>query len=996
MSINGFKEAYKELNIAQKEAVDTIDGPVMVIAGPGTGKTQVLALRIANILTKTDTDASGVLCLTFTRAGVHAMRQRLTKYIGNTAHDVRISTFHSFAVDLVEKYFEVLDIFESVPKLLDDKEAVFLVDELLHTHDWEHLRPRSNPAASFNDLKSIISLLKRERMSPQDFLVEVNGDIHRIENDPNNISSRGETKGQLKKEVQKKIESLERTREVVQFYELYEKAKQVQGLMDYDDVLEYAVKIVELSDDARDEIREQFLYVLVDEHQDSSGVQNSFLRAVWADVEKPNIFVVGDDRQLIYGFGGASLSYFEEFKTAFGKSHLITLTENYRSTAPILSLADTLLSSSLAQGKLTSNRNETHKISLLEYEYPRDEIIGAGLWFKEQMGKGCDPSMLALLVPKNRNVRTAISILQDLGLPVSGGNSISFFDASETDMFRRVLSIVVDPFNTVALSRSLFDSISGISPIQAHTFLRSIDSRKLSFETLMQSAQGKGLFKDIDTISEWGKKLSHFVELSNKESLVSLVAHIGNTLLIDTATGHGELVKRAEVVRTMMHLAEMRVEKNSHETLGEFLEYLARLESYGTHIPIATIGGNTGIQVITLHGSKGLEFNAVWIAHMNEEVVMSGKRIGFTLPEKVDEKIEAKDMAVARREIYVAITRAREHCAISYAKADYKGSERSLVRVLAEIPTDHFLIQTADDTTRDIISHGVEMYTKQEKITLEEPKKSLIELVKKEYDTTKVSVTLLNNFFECPWKWYFRNFLQLPDIKTESLVFGSAVHKALETVIKNKQAPDEKTIAKIIEEALVREGLADERRLRTLVRDGSAVVIRYIDESFSTLAENRTSERSVSAHDTAYAHLTLYGKIDLTERESGGGVSVTDFKTGSSKTTGVIEKIDDEGRLSQYLRQLAMYSYLIQSSEKETKVETSKLYFLEADEKDKNRIYQTHITGEHIDLLKRDIADYDQLLKSGDWLDRSCNFKPYGTGNQECEHCALAKRIYTK
>lgn len=985
-----FKEQYNKLNPAQKQAVDTIDGPVMVIAGPGTGKTQVLALRIANILTKTDTSASGILSLTFTRAGVRAMRERLVKYIGNTAHDVRISTFHSFAADLVEKYFEVLDVFETIPKLLDDKEAVFLVDELLHTHDWEHLRPRSNPAASFNDLKSIISLLKRERMSPSDFLVEVDGDIKRIENDPDNISSRGESKGKLKKEAEKKIESLERTREVVKFYELYEKAKIAQGLMDYDDVLEYAVKIVEISDDARDEIREQFLYVLVDEHQDSSGVQNSFLRAVWADVEQPNIFVVGDDRQLIYGFGGASLSYFEEFKTAFGRAHLITLTENYRSTAPILSLADTLLASTLAEGKLKSNRDETHKITLSEYEYPRDEIIGAGLWFKEQIARGKDS--LALLVPKNRNVRTAISILQNLGLSVSGGNSISFFDAPETDMFRRVLSIVTDPFNAVALSKSLFDSISHIPPIEAHKFLRSTDTRKLSLESLSKQGLTEKLFPD--PIAEWGKKLVSFVELSNKESLMSLVAHIGNALLIDTASGHDELVKRAEVIRTMIHLAEMRTEKHPHETLAEFLDYLARLESYGTHIPIATIGGNTGIQVMTLHASKGLEFDAVWIAHMNEEVVMSGKRIGFTLPEKVDEKIEAKDMAVARREIYVAITRAREYCAISYAKTDYKGSERSLARVLAEIDQEHFVAQTADDTTKHILSHGVEMYTKQEKVIPEESKQSLIELVQKQYDKTKVSVTLLNNFFECPWKWYFRNFLQLPDVKTESLIFGSAVHKALETVIKSEQKPNEKIIKEIIEQALAKEGLADERRILTLVREGTDVVMRYIDESFASLAENRTSERSVSAHDPAYPHLTLYGKIDLTEREIDDVVSVTDFKTGSSKTMGVIEKRDEENKLSQYLRQLAMYSYLIQLAERNTSVETSKLYFLEADEKDKNRIYQTHITEEHIDLLKRDIADYDQLLKSGEWLDRPCNFKPYGTGNQECEHCALAKRVY--
>ncbi len=152
-------------------------------------------------------------------------------------------------------------------------------------------------------------------MTPEIFLQEVDKEIENLKQDPESISSRGESKGKIKKEIEKRIESLERTKEVVEFYRLYEEIKKEKGFMDYDDVLEYAVKIVESSDDARDDIRETYQYILIDEHQDSNGVQNQFLKAVWQETEKPNIFVVGDDRQLIYGFSGASLSYFEEFET---------------------------------------------------------------------------------------------------------------------------------------------------------------------------------------------------------------------------------------------------------------------------------------------------------------------------------------------------------------------------------------------------------------------------------------------------------------------------------------------------------------------------------------------------------------------------------------------------------------------------------------------------------------------------------------------------------
>ena len=154
---------------------------------------------------------------------------------------------------------------------------------------------------------------------------EIEKDIENLKTSPESISSRGESKGSLKKEVLKKIESLDRTREVVTFYTLYEQEKKIQGVMDYDDVLEYAVRIVELSEDARAEIKEEYLYVLIDEHQDSSGVQNKCIRTIWQGEEKPNIFVVGDDRQLIYGFEAHHFRILKNSKQHLAKLDILRL-----------------------------------------------------------------------------------------------------------------------------------------------------------------------------------------------------------------------------------------------------------------------------------------------------------------------------------------------------------------------------------------------------------------------------------------------------------------------------------------------------------------------------------------------------------------------------------------------------------------------------------------------------------------------------------------------
>lgn len=988
-----FEKSYKMLNKEQSVAVDTIDGPVMVVAGPGTGKTQVLALRIGNILKMTDTSPDGILCLTFTNSGVSAMRERLERYIGVMAKDVIVSTFHSFAYNLIEKNYELLD-FPRMPELLSDDESVFIIDEILNNNDWEYISPRGNAAMYFGDLKQLVSILKRERITASDLLAYIEADIKNLKEDPDNISSRGESKGKLKKETEKKIEQLSRTKEVVEFYRLYEKSKKELARIDYDDVLEYAVKLVEDFESVRDDIRENYLYVLVDEHQDSSGIQNNFLKAVWKGVLEPNIFVVGDDRQLIYAFSGASLSYFEEFSHIFGKAKLIVLTENYRSTAPILSIADSLLKSSITDEKLNSNKKGDSKIMLNEYTYPRDEIIGAGLYFKQKIKDGLDPNECALLVPKNFNVRSALFILSGLGLPVSSGKNLSLFSVVEGDYLRVILGVIVNPNDSILLSKSLLDKTSGIPYLVAHSFLKNTKPNKLTIEELISYGAENGLFVGENPISKWGSKLKDWVNNLSGEKLSMIVSHIGNEILINTSKNNDELLNRVEVLRSFIHIAMLYEEKNKKTNLASFLEYINRLESYGTHIELAKFGNDNGIKVMTLHKSKGLEYECVWVAHMNEETLMSERKGGFTLPEKIKEHMNKRSVEVAKRELYVAITRSKEFCILSYAAQNYNGNAMELASIIAELEDVHFIKKNSIETEKEILDQGPEIYVSsnsKEKIDIV---LDIQRLVRENYKDIKISVSMLNNFFECPWKWYFRNFLRLPEVKSVYLALGTVVHSTIEFILKLKEIPSEDDIKSKINQTLQKEGVTGENDLRKLGDDAYSIIRNWINNYYSHLYPDFKSERSISFVDKKnFPHLLMYGKIDLTEYFPGGEVYVTDFKTGSSKTSGAIEKKDEEGRLSDYMRQLTMYSYLLSGNDGELKVTNSKLLFLESEPGDKNAFYQTRINQEQIDLLKRDIKEYDEALSSGSWVDRKCNFKPYGGNSRECEYCKMWENL---
>ena len=376
---------------------------------------------------------------------------------------------------------------------------------------------------------------------------------------------------------------------------------------------------------------------------------------------------------------------------------------------------------------------------------------------------------------------------------------------------------------------------------------------------------------------------------------------------------------------------------------------------------------------------------------MDEKSLNSGKRQAFTLPENIQTKVEQKDEEVIKRQLYVAITRAKRFCSISYAIHSYTGGDQELAHIVADLPEGVFEKQTFAETERRILKYDPKAYIKKtaikkDLVKLEELKK----LVAKEYEDRNVSVSLLNNFFECPWKWYFRNLLQLPESTGESLEFGNAVHNSIDKILKLGKIPTKKEVESIVHEEVLKRKYQSEVKYKHVEKEVLEIITDWVRDRLPEIEKNHENEKSISFHDDRFPHLNIYGKIDLIESLIGNDVRVTDFKTGSVKKRNDIEKIGEDGRMNNYLRQLAMYSYLIQESPKWRKsVAESRLEFLEAKNKSE-ALYSKKITNEEMVLLVKDIKDYDELLKSGDWLNLPCNYNSYGK-NTECEYCKRAE-----
>lgn len=974
-----FLAEYGKLNRRQKEAVDTIEGPVLVVAGPGTGKTQVLTLRIANILRSTDTPLSGILALTFTNSGVRAMRGRLSTFIGAAASHLTISTFHKFCLSLIEEFYEELGL-DLPPRLLDEHGKVMLFDELLENADWQHMRTRSGGAHNFDDLKSLISLLKQECISPADFLSEVTAEQKRIQEDKESLSSRGPSKGEMKATAKEKMGRLDRTKEATGFFALYEQTKKERGLCDYDDVLEYATLLVRRSKEARDTIRERYLYILIDEHQDSAGVQNEFLEAVWGGVERPNVFAVGDDRQLIFGFGGASLSHFERFGKVFPGTRVIALTENYRSSQPILDTAHELLKSAIVAEPLKSTSAQTEPPRLIEAEYPRDEILRAALEIRRRIQSGTAPEECALIVPKRAQAESAVATLRDFGLPVAVGERLSLFSLPEARSLFRLLHLLAAPLERELLAKVLLDPIFGIPFISAQAFIKRA-GRALSLESLSRAGEE---FTRLRLL------LDGCIKKAGESDICALLQHIGAELFWKDGREHDAFLRRIEVIRTLLHVALQLRESDSELDISGFLGFLERLQEYGESLPLAVFSGGKGVRVMTLHASKGLEFDFVWIAHLDENSLMRGKQLRLTLPESLKERVYTKDELAARRELYVGMTRARRSLTLSYARSGYAGTEQQLATALSDAG-ETLLRSSAEDTEQELLAKDPLVYVQRETPETVPLDEAIASLVKERFAERPLAVTHLNNFWSCPWKWYFRNFLEIPEPESESLKFGSLVHSAIERILREGK-PTKRDLPALVEAELDAVGVFAENERRRLRKDSLPVLSQFLD-SYHAEFKGALAETKVKPYrDPDFPEIEIGGKIDVIKMQEDGTMLVTDFKTGQVKTRSEIEKRENE-RMSDHLRQLSMYAYLLAHQKEPMRVGAAELLFLEAKVDDKHARYRTEIRGEHIELLRSEIQEFVRLLLSGEWMRLPCNFKPFGR-QKECDYCKLRKTLY--
>jgi DNA helicase-2/ATP-dependent DNA helicase PcrA len=975
-----FEERYKKLNAEQRKAVDEIDGPVMVVAGPGTGKTTILTLRIGNILRKTDTPPSGILALTFTDAGVKVMRGKLREIIGSRADEVRVHTFHGFAASVISEFDDHFPtLFRSTQ--ITDIEAEVFVREILKDRKFSKLRPLGSPDFYVGKILGGISDCKKEAWTSEMISDFAKSEIERIKNDPEALSTRGANKGTLKAESLKRIEKCERTILFADFYRVYEEKKKTEKKIDFDDLIFELVVALKNDELLLRLLQEKFLYILVDEHQDTNDSQNLIVSQLANFFDTPNIFVVGDEKQAIYRFQGASVQNFLRFQNIWKDMKVIQLADNYRSHQAILDAVFEMIEKNYDENqyenlrvRLTSKSKEKQKP--IDYILAGNSTSADSYLIGELKKVSKTEEKTAVIVRWNRDVQYVLDLCQRNGIPASAERGADIFSHPLGALYFNLLQYLIDPTYVEGLAETLGAGLWNLS------FQKSVELIKK-----LRSGNLDDLLKEIPGLIDLQKELTCIGILD----FLILVANLsGLTKKFEESPLSAE-VWRA-IISLSRDIAEQSNVSDPKVLIQNLLSYKKSAESKSIKIGVGSV--SAPITIMTAHSSKGLEYDNVFLPFATEESWMRRARsMSFVFPREKDESDDVRD---ARRLFYVAITRAKKHVCILLSTENSLGKPLLPLRFIDELQKESVSQKNIPAEEEKI--HGVkiaDLKSGREKEMVEYAKRSLLE--------KGLSVTALNHFLNCTSEFLYKSVLKIPEAPNATSEKGIAMHKALALVWqkngteKNKSTESiQKTIEKSVreyfktsllpmfeKEVILDELLDSAPKVAVALKDyfnsaGEISVEKWVERNFHSKSEK--------------IDLELHGQLDVII-DTGKKIQVFDYKTREAMSENAIkgQTQDADGN---YFRQLVFYKMLLEGNSKFTggignltgkEIEPS-LIFVKPDAKGRCPTITLPISETDIKNVKGEIEQLVASIFSGAFLTAICD-------DPDCKWCKMKKEF---
>jgi len=608
------KDYLENLNDAQKEAVLHLDGPLLIVAGAGSGKTKVLTSRIANIIKEKKAFPNQILAVTFTNKAAKEMQNRVSKILGSTAVGLSwLGTFHSICAKLLRKHASAANL-NSNFTIIDTDDQIRLIKNICKAEniDIKQLSPRF--------ILAIIDRWKNKGFYPNEVVIN-------------------------KKDLYEKT--------ILPLYKIYQQKLTDLNSCDFGDLILHAVKILEFNSDIREIYSKNFKYILVDEYQDTNFIQSKWLNLL--SEKNKNICCVGDDDQSIYSWRGAEIKNFLEFDQVYKNTKVIRLEQNYRSSQNILSVASDLISNNQNRvGKtLITTMEEGDPVQLNCFKNGKDEAIGISDEIEKKIKKKFSYNNIAILVRAIFQTREFEERFLKIGMPYRILGGTKFYERAEIKDCVAYLRLIHQEKDDLAFERIVNNpkrSIGDSTLKNIHEFAKENNlnleraSIKMLEQNLIKPKAKIGLSLFINSLMKWRNDL-----------IVKKSSHIKLLQIVLDESGYSAMLKNKKDLDN-----ENRLE-NIKELLSAMKEF-DNLESFLEHVSLATSvdqeWDGEKINMMTMHAAKGLEFDVVFLPGWEEGLFPHQKSI----EEKGQNGLEEE-----RRLAYVGITRAKKKAIISFS-----------------------------------------------------------------------------------------------------------------------------------------------------------------------------------------------------------------------------------------------------------------------------------------------------------------------------------------
>lgn len=1050
--MSNFDERYKKLNPEQKQAVDTIEGSVMVVAGPGSGKTELLGLRVANILRTSDVYPSNILCLTFTESACLNMRERLYEFIGTDAYRVAIHTFHSFGTEIIRNHGEYFYNGANFTPADELKQIEFLqkiFSEMKHSNPLSSVHPEQG-FTYLKDAKGAIGSLKKAGLTPAEFLqvlehnkkalAVISDKVDELFTDRLNKNQFGlirdliaemrayedkkfnffhirallpaiadsleyalnlateqnktapltawKTKNVKKTDDGKKVlrdeKYLEHMFALAEVYKIYRAEMYKYGFIDFDDMLLDAIEKIENNSSLRHELQEKFLYILVDEFQDTNDAQLRILHLLTeseANFGNPNIMVVGDDDQAVFKFQGAKVSNVLEFKNKYPETKFITLKNNYRSNQNILDVARAIISQGeerleniipeIEKVLIAANKNlEPGDIMNREFLTASHEFRFIAREIRKAIDHGISPNEIAVIARQHSNLEGIVPFLRAENIPLK---------------YERQQDILKEPHIYQIIQMARFIDTLCCGRDEADEYMPQIlsfpfwnVSRKTIWEISLAAKFDKNsggrrqTWLEImhDFSDDSIKQIADFFLQLKKDSQTENLEYIFDRLIgvtdIDDHEKKSKFVspfkeyyfsadkfknKKEEYLKFLSSLNTFRNSFREYRQ-GQILQLKDMLEFVDLHSKegiIITdkssyINASEAVSLLTAHKAKGLEFANVFVINCQDEVWI-GRNIPNKLPfpSNLPISVTGDNLDDKLRLLFVAITRAKKNLYITSYQTNNNGKESARLQFLSGIDKevkdslvpgekDASEIMSDTDLSIEILQTLLFVNNKNGEI-----KKDEQALLLPKVERYKMSVTHLNNFLNVsrggPQLFLDQNLLHFPQAKSDKSSYGSAMHETIHNLYKilktENRLISEAEFLTDFEKELKRQRLSS-LGYKNLLEKGQEALAVYYQTKKDKFSPADVIEFDFANYRVVIDGCDVSGKIDkmVTEVDE---IKVYDFKTGKIKTDWKGITPSEKIQLHNYQNQIIFYKLLVENCRnfKDKTVNTGTLEFLE-------------------------------------------------------------------